>query len=144
MRLSDRAPQKRIVAIVCILAAIPIGILITGQPIPGILGSLMVFGATAEFLLPVTFSVSENGASRKCGLSVSSITWQDVKRVILDEGGIKLSPLENSTRMAPFRGVYLRFQNNQEELLNIIKRYWEHDVGFLEESAQGRGDRSPD
>ncbi len=96
------------------------------------IGPLVVVGSAAEFLFPVHFTLGANGASRRCGLSVSSIEWKDVKRVVEGEDGLKLSPLAEAGRLAPFRGVFLRLVGNRQEVLDCIS-YWRdrnaEDVG---------------
>ena len=45
-----------------------------------------------------------------------------VKRVIEGEDGVKLSPLAESGRLSPFRGVFLRYSGNRETVLEYIRQ----------------------
>lgn len=87
------------------------------------MGFLVVVFGTADFLLPVHFEVSERGARRRCGVSVSQIGWDQVRRVVVGREGVKLSPLAKPSTLSAFRGVYLLADGNIEEILYRIA-YW--------------------
>ena len=89
-----------------------------------LIGFAAVAGSTAEFWAPQKYKIAENGATARCGFSVSAIAWSDVKRAISDEEGVKLSPLEKDGKLSPFRGVYLRFGDRREEVLSAIEQRW--------------------
>src|SRR5437667_11530006 len=98
---------------------------------------------TADYLLPVRYSIDAAGAKSKCGISTTAIGWEQVKRVIEGPDGVKLSPLETSSRLAPFRGVFLREDGNLQEIRACVE-YWRNqyasDVGA---TAHGRGKDEP-
>lgn len=54
-------------------------------------------------------------------LKSSEIKWANVKRCYLDDFGVKLSPLDRVSRVEAFRGVYLRFGDNQNEVIEAVK-----------------------
>jgi len=133
VHLAMEQPGKAAVVLaVAILAGVGTALAFS-NPLLFLLGFLVIVGSTADFLLPVVQRIDEGGASRKVALSVSKIGWSDVKRVVVGEEGVKLSPLERSTRLAPFRGVYLRFGGRKEEVLQAIE-YWRerHATGLGE------------
>jgi hypothetical protein len=83
------------------------GIVLLRQPLLGLIGFLAILASTADFWLGVKYTLSESEAKRQCGLSVSGIHFDQVKRVTVDGNHVKLSPLEDEGRLAPFRGVTL-------------------------------------
>jgi hypothetical protein len=103
------------------------------NPLLFFLGFFVIVGSTADFLLPVVQRIDEEGATRKVALSVTRMRWNEVKRVIVGEEGVKLSPLERSSRLSPFRGVYLRFGGQKDAVLRAIE-YWRerHAAGLGE------------
>ncbi len=132
VRLWVHEPKKLgVILMVAILAAC-LGWVLLQAPIGVVLGFLFVGGATGDFWLPVHFKLNAENVSRRCGLSVTSMAWSEVKRAEATDLGIKLSPLalENS-RMEPFRGVFLRFEGNAEAVREAIARYWGQDVRSL-------------
>ena len=123
--------MKRYVALGAIAFAAAAGQLVLKHPLFAIIGGVVIFVSTAEMFLPMKFSLSANGAQQKCGISTTEITWADVKRLIHQSDGIRLSPFEKSHRLDAFRGVYLRFAGNKEEVLGKIAELWETDAELL-------------
>lgn len=131
VNLGKVAPQKRaivlLVGIVCFVA----GSMIFHNVIFGLIGAGGVILGNAEMILPVTYTISEKGVSSKCGLSVSEITWDRIYRIWEDGDGLKLSPLKEGSRMEVFRGVYLRYLGNRDEVLAKIAQYWNGNSDIL-------------
>lgn len=136
VRLSDNEPYKRwIVLGVAVLAGL-VGTFIYGKLLLGLLGSAMILAATAEFWMGTRYRVDAQGASAKTGLSLTKIAWADVKRAVMTPLGIKLSPLEEVTRLAPFRGVFLRFgREDRVRIENAVRMFGGKDVRFVEGTA---------
>jgi hypothetical protein len=66
--------------------------------------------------------VDQKGASRRCGLSLTSIDWEDVKRVVVQGADVLVSPLEEGGRMDAFRGVVLRTNSeNRNVVIAAVK-----------------------
>jgi hypothetical protein len=84
--------------------------------------SAVMLGATADFLFPVRFELTPDGAVCKTLLKRSRIAWNQVSRCYLDNDGVKLSPLDRVSRLEAFRGVYLRFAGNRDQVIEAIKR----------------------
>jgi len=105
-------------------------------------GFLVIILGAADFVLPNRFTVGKSGVERRCGLSVVTLPWDRVKRVVVGDDGVKLSPLDDSSRLAPFRGVYLRANGNLQEIVSCVE-YWRKqnasDVGQTADSGgEGR------
>lgn len=143
--LSDGAPQRRYAIVAVAIAAFLIGTIIFKNIVLGAIGFAIIFGSTAEFWLGSLFNVDAEGASVKTGVSVSRIEWANVKRILRDEGGIKLSPLEKSGSLDAFRGVYLRYgKDNRESVERAVLTFGkllDTDVGH---GPDRRGDGGPD
>ncbi|MCX7800483.1 MAG: hypothetical protein N2109_09100 [Fimbriimonadales bacterium] len=130
VRLWERDPPKR-ARLFAVVAAIGVA---SGYAFGLVLGILSVFfllGSTMEFWYPVRYRLDAQGASAKVGISVTAIEWRSVRRAILGEDGVKLSPLEKASRTAVFRGVYIRFNRNREEVLEFVRRRLPEDAAFL-------------
>lgn len=54
-------------------------------------------------------------------LKGTEIKWENVKRCYVDDLGVKLSPLDRASRIEAFRGVYLRFGDNQDAVIEAVK-----------------------
>jgi hypothetical protein len=123
VHLAALEPRKVAVIVVAAVFAGFMAHWLLGNIFFTIFGGGMVLASTSEFLLPSHYKVSEQGASSRWGVNVTSIRWEDVKRIRADEKGMKLSPFAENSRLEAFRGVYLRFANNRQEVEDAV-RYW--------------------
>jgi hypothetical protein len=137
VRLSDNDPKKLWILFAVTMGAFVLGLVLTHRALLGILGSVMILAATAEFWLGTTYKIDEEGASSRTGLSQTRILWKDVKRAVITQVGIKLSPLEESTRLAPFRGVFLRFgTQDRVRIEQAVRTLGGNDVRLVEGTAE--------
>lgn len=139
VRLYDANPSKRWVVIATAIIAGAIGAVLTGLPLLGALGTLVVLGSTQEYLLPLHYRLTASVARVRCGVSVTEIEWGKVRRVLVDTVAAKLSPLESDTRTAPFRGVILRFAGNADQVLTAIKERVPSDARLVDGGTHGSG-----
>lgn len=131
--------MKRYVSLGAIAFAAAAGMLILKHPLFALIGGVVIFVSTAEMFLPMKFRIDTNGAQQKCGISTTEITWADVKRLIHQSDGVRLSPFEKSHRLDAFRGVYLRFTSNKDEVLGKIAELWQTDAELLARGTDGGG-----
>ncbi len=130
--LSKKEPGKFWVVICAALFAGLAGLVLTANLILGPIGFIVIMLATADFWMPVHCRISDKEASSKVGWSTTAIEWDKVKRVLVSSIGVKLSPLESETRLSPFRGVFLRFDGNKQDVLNAITERWEGELELLD------------
>ncbi|KAA0229083.1 MAG: hypothetical protein D8M53_02825 [Armatimonadetes bacterium] len=144
IHLAKRQPRRVWVVVAGAVLGGAFGVVMTGIPLMGLFGALVVLFGTADFLLPVHFEVSGRGASRRCGLSTTQIGWKDVRRVVVGEAGIKLSPLDRPGRLSPFRGVFLSADGNLEELRAAVEYWRQVYAGDVGEAPESGGNREAD
>lgn len=116
-------PSRRRPAIFLVaLAAAALGWLLLHQPLIAGLGPAMILGATADHWLPTHFRLDAQGASAKTGPSVTAMDWTDVRRVLIKDNEIRLSPLESPSTLDAFRGVTLLVtRENSDLVLDFIR-----------------------
>ena len=96
------------------------------------LGFLVIAGSTTEYWWGVRYRLDETGATAQNGPSMSKIAWSDVRRLIVNDAGVTLSPLAAESRLTPFRGVFLRpGAMGAEGLLQKIQEFGGEDVKRL-------------
>jgi hypothetical protein len=120
-----------VVLVAAVIAGLS-GIVLFQQVLLGFIGFAMILASTAEYWMGARYTVDEKGASRRCGLSVSSIGWEDVKRVVVQGADVLVSPLAEGGRMDAFRGVALRTKpENKEQVLMAVRSHLGEGVGIL-------------
>ena len=123
VHLGGSAPGKVLLVFGAAGGVAAIGVVLMHSILFAVIGIVMVLAPTSEFLLPVRYSISKDGANSKWGLNSNFLAWEDVKQVRWGEQGVKLSPLPGPSRLEAFRGVYLRFAGNKQEVEDAV-RYW--------------------
>jgi hypothetical protein len=120
--------------------ALLVGWVVFRSPALGFAGFAIILGSTAEFWLGTTFAIDAKGARSRTGFSLTEIEWENVKRVIPENGGIRLSPLERAGTLDTFRGVFLRFGvDNRDEIEEAVLKFGGLRGGLLS-APNGGGD----
>ncbi len=139
----ERQPWRRSAALSGMLIAGASGLLLLHHPVFALLGALIVFVSTAELFLPVKYRLDKTEARQQVGFSVTAIKWTDVKRIVRVDDGVRLSPFDAPNRLDAFRGVFLRYASNEDDVWSTIRVLW-HDnavtVGRESESGPESGD----
>src|SRR5947209_6885403 len=99
VRLWERDPAKRYGILLAAAIAALIGYALFKNVAFALIGFGVIILATAEYWLPQKCRFDRNGASVRCGISVTAIQWNDVKSSVLDDGGVRLSPLSKEGRL---------------------------------------------
>lgn len=79
------------------------------HPVTLLLPTVALTGALAEYLFPITYRLTEQGAFADCGLSRLALEWKEVRRATHGKDGVYLSPLSRPSRLDTFRGIRLRY-----------------------------------
>jgi len=121
VHLAAASPRKAAGAALGAILAGAAAWLVFGNPLLALAAAAVVIGAVAEFLFPIRYCLNARGAEVRCGFSRSFIAWAQVRKCYLFPDGLKLSPLGTPGRLETFRGVYLRFADNQYEILAFVQ-----------------------
>lgn len=129
VHLLREQPQKAwIAAAIMLLASVVVGVAFRSAGM-GLLALVLLWLATRDYWLPVRYSVDEKGATVRYFGAAFDIAWERVKYVTVTSEGVKLSPLPPRSRLEPFRGVYLRFADNREQVLEAIA-FWRESTAY--------------
>ncbi len=142
LRLDPETPRRRYTVLAIALLAGLAGLLLF-NPLLSVIAIAVVVLSAAELFFPVKYCLDGKGARAKCGLSVTALDWADVRRVLPMPDGVRLSPLEKPSRLDEFRGVYLRFSDNEEEVSGKIRTFWHGDASTLDGGTDRAGDGGP-
>lgn len=121
VHLGREHPQRRAIAFAVAFVGGFAGLVIGGHPLLGLFGFLAIFFSTPELHFPCRYKLTDTIAQVRCGASWQEIEWAKVRRAIEGPDGIKLSPFEKRSRLEGFRGVYLRYAGNREEVLAKLR-----------------------
>lgn len=132
VRVGEGNSARLSVVALSAIAAGMLGVLLLHKAIFFLIGFVVIAGSTTEVWLGVRYRLDETGASARIGPSVTAIAWVDVKRLIVNDVGVTLSPLATDSRLSAFRGVFLRAGSmGNDQLLDEIKRFGGDNVRRL-------------
>ncbi len=121
-----RQQPERLPVLVLVLVGVPIlGAWLMGHWIFGVIALWMLWSATADFLLPIRYEADAEGI-RQRGWSPRVMRWERVKRVVWSEQGVLLSPFAHPTRLNAYRGIFVWYGDQREQVEALIRTYCAH------------------
>ena len=120
---------KTLGALTAMVGVLALGAYLYGNVLLVTIGAAIFFLATAEYFFPMRFWLTEEAAFKRTIFGTKFIRWSKIKHCYLDDKGIKLSPLEGPSRAEAFRGLYLYFGDNRDELVEAVRNLAPRDRG---------------
>jgi hypothetical protein len=90
------------------------------EPLFGLLSFLFLGFSLLPYYTPTTYRLNKNGIEIEKLFYTIRKSWSDFRSFYPDNYGVLLSPFSLSTRLENFRGIYIRFKNNKEEVLSFV------------------------
>lgn len=119
-----RDPWRLPVVLACAAVAGFAGSGVLRHPAAGAGAAAAVLLCVVDYVFPVRYRLTELSARRSCLFSVHEIEWKRVRRVFESDDGLKLSPLDRRSRIEAYRGVFLEFDGNKEQVKAAVRRLW--------------------
>ncbi len=132
VHLARRDPRKTAAALLTAAAGAVVAGLGFRSLAAGILTVVLLLGSLSDYLLPVRYRLGPEGIEARGLLFRRKMQWSQVRRILRDPAGVKLSPLPRHSRREAYRGIYLWYEGNEPEVTAIIAHY--------REAAQACGD----
>jgi len=87
------------------------------------LAFLLLFGMTLTLFVPVTYRLDENGVTVFFLGTRSFRPWNHYKNFYPHKEGVFLTSMPKPSPLDPFRGHFLRFSENRDEVLAYLKSH---------------------
>lgn len=85
------------------------------------LAVLILTASLSPYFFPTRYELTQEQV-KVFFLAVKKIkTWSEFRSYYPDKNGVFISPFAKPTRLENYRGLYLRYERNQEEVLNFVK-----------------------
>ena len=120
VHLARDCPSKLVTSLALVAAGCAAGYFLLGCAAAAATAVVML-ASVAEFVFSTKYEITADGAACRMLFKASEIRWENVKRCWVDDLGVKLSPLSRKSRLEAFRGVYLRFKDNREQVIEAVK-----------------------
>lgn len=87
--------------------------------------SLAAFFSLLNLFFPTRFTLTDDGVKKRLLGIVQFKEWKHFKSFYTDKNGVLLSPFESTYWLENFRGMYLNFSGNREEVIEFVKAHIE-------------------
>lgn len=89
----------------------------------GVLAAVVMLASLAKFYFPTTYRLTHDRITIKTTTQTLRKDWSIYRSCYPDKNGILLSPFIRPSRLENFRGVYLMFNNNRDEVTSFVKAH---------------------
>jgi hypothetical protein len=91
----------------------------------GLLAFVILFGSLLSFYFPTAYRLTEDEIIVKSKMQTLRKKWSQYRTYYPDKNGVLLSPFLRPSRLENFRGFYLRFWYNRDEVIDFVKAQME-------------------
>lgn len=88
----------------------------------GFLSALLLVGSLRKFFIITHYKLGSENVEVKTPFGRVSKPWNAFKSFYPDNIGVLLSPFPNKSWLENYRGIYLLFNNNSEQVVAFIKQ----------------------
>jgi len=120
--LRDDVPKSWLLVAVVVAVCVGVGFSFEGAGY-GLIAALILGVGLSRYFLATHYCLDETGVSARFLGQTQRMVWDDVQRVLVHREGIHLSPFPKPSRLDSFRGVFLRFAANADEVTRVVERY---------------------
>lgn len=85
--------------------------------------TLFLLISLSSFYLPTHFKIGKEGVSLKRWFYVKTMTWERIRSVKDEKTGLFVSPFPARRRLENFRGIYLYYKGNRDEIMRTFLEY---------------------
>ncbi len=115
--------NKRVTAVATLFVLVVIGVVYwaTDNNIwYALLATLILFGSLISFYFPTRYKLTDKKIRVRSIVQNTTQDWEKFRSYYPDKNGILLSPFLRRSRLENFRGVYIRFEGNRDEVVGFV------------------------
>jgi hypothetical protein len=95
----------------------------THSPGFAVILTVVMFLSLSAYFFPAWYTLSDKGVRVKTLITTFEKPWDLYRSYWPDRNGVLLSPFPYKSRLENFRGLFVRFEGNRDEVLSFVKRY---------------------
>jgi hypothetical protein len=99
----------------------------------GFIALVVLFASVAKFYMPTKFRLTQKNVTIKSTTQTITKPWSMFRSSYPDKNGILLSPFAEPSRLENFRGLYLIFAENRDDVTAFVRTRIESTHGSSEE-----------
>lgn len=121
-------PRKTIIATLFILS-LSFLLYFLYEPIYGFLSLLFLGFSLLPYYTPTRYRLEVDRIVVKKNFYTIEKKWSHYRSFYTDKNGVLLSPFPVPSRLENFRGLYIRFKDNREEVISFIESRMKRSYG---------------
>ncbi len=86
-----------------------------------VLSVVIILGSLSSFFLPTHYELDQKKVRVRFFLTTREREWDAFRSFYVDKNGVLLSPFEKPSRLENFRGIYVRFNQNKDQVVDFVK-----------------------
>jgi hypothetical protein len=86
-----------------------------------VLSFIFLFVSLSPFFFPTVFTLNDREIKVKRVFTTVIRPWERFKGFYYDKNGVQLTPFTYPSRLDSYRGLFLKFNNNKEKVIDFIK-----------------------
>ena len=87
----------------------------------GLFFMVVMLVSLSRFFLPTEYQLDSEGVTIKSTFGTNQRSWAQFRSCYPDKNGVLISPFAGPSRLENFRGMYLIFEKNREEVLEFVR-----------------------
>jgi len=95
----------------------------TGSAGLGVIFTVLMFFSLSAYFFPTWYTLTDGGISVHTLVTKMKRPWSVYRSHWPDRNGVLLSPFPSRSRLENFRGIFIRYEGNRDEVLAFVKRY---------------------
>lgn len=115
-----RRRGAKLALVIAVLFGLPAGLLFLYGPFYAGLAIVVLGGSLASYFLPTEYALYAGGGEMRFFWICRRFTWEQFRSFYPDRNGVLLSPFPRPSRLENFRGLYLRFDGCEEQVMAIV------------------------
>ncbi len=100
-----------------------------------VLAAVVLLLSLAKFYFPTSYRLTNENISVKTTTQTFARPWSQYRSFYRDKNGLLLSPFIEPNRLENFRGMYIMFSNNADEVTEFVKDHIGREEAAVEEPS---------
>ena len=115
----------------------------TSSALFGVLAIVVLTASLTKFYFPTSYKLTDRHVIVKTTMQTLKKDWSIYRSCYPDKNGILLSPFPEPSRLENFRGMYIMFSDNKDEVTAFVKAHIGQKAVTAqnEQTADSQGDK---
>ncbi len=96
--------------------------LLTYSAIFAVIAALILYGSLTQYFTKTAYEFTDTKVRVKYVVNKIEKEWAQYRSYYADKNGVLLSPFPGPSRLENFRGLFIRFAGNKDQVMEIVRQ----------------------